>query len=423
MRVEKIRHELEKRLLNLGLRAVSIGTRFLFIILLAKFLEPAELGVYGLVVATISFGVIVLGFDFYTHSHREILSSPTKMWGDILLNHIIATGILYIFLFPLSYLLFYFELLPATLAWVILPLLLVEHWAQEIYRLLIVLHKPIVATVILFVRLALWCWVSLLLFWVSPSFQNVVTPLVLWLCMSLFSVIFGLLTIRKIIDFKPALRVDWRWILKGFKIGSLFFMGSISFKLLFTADKFLFEALANKDLLGSYVLFASLALLIASFMESAVFSFLYPKVVRAWKQSNLVLYRKLMLELSISVLIVSVVLGIAIYFITPYILMFIGKGVYLENIDLLGWLILAATLQVLSMIPHYGLYADNKDKSIVACHIASIVIFGLGVTFLKSNYSFYAIPVSLVLAFLSLLISKSIYYFLSLNENIKVRNA
>lgn len=74
------------RLINIALRGMTLGSKFLLIFFLARFLEPAELGLYGLLVATIGYALYLLGLDFYTYSTREILKRERNEWGGLLKN-------------------------------------------------------------------------------------------------------------------------------------------------------------------------------------------------------------------------------------------------------------------------------------------------------------------------------------------------
>lgn len=66
------------RLLNLALRAATLFSKFALVFVLAKFLETSEVGLYGLLAATISYVLFALGFDFYTFSTRgSSLTSAT----------------------------------------------------------------------------------------------------------------------------------------------------------------------------------------------------------------------------------------------------------------------------------------------------------------------------------------------------------
>lgn len=58
--------EVLERLLNLVLRGTTLVSKFALLFVLAKFLEPLEVGLYGLFSATIFYCLMALGFDFYT---------------------------------------------------------------------------------------------------------------------------------------------------------------------------------------------------------------------------------------------------------------------------------------------------------------------------------------------------------------------
>ena len=97
------------RLLNLALRGLSMGSKFVLIIFLARYLSVEDIGLYGLVVATVSFSVILLGGEFYTYSQRELLSVDKNKWCWILQHQSLATMALYLLILPLQLLIFYNE--------------------------------------------------------------------------------------------------------------------------------------------------------------------------------------------------------------------------------------------------------------------------------------------------------------------------
>ena len=69
------------RLVSIVLRGMTLGSKFLLIFILARFLTPAELGLYGLLAATIGYALHLLGLDFYTYTTRELLKRPREEWG------------------------------------------------------------------------------------------------------------------------------------------------------------------------------------------------------------------------------------------------------------------------------------------------------------------------------------------------------
>ena len=49
------------RVANVALRALAIGSKFALILALARLLEPADLGMFGLFAATVGFSVVLIG--------------------------------------------------------------------------------------------------------------------------------------------------------------------------------------------------------------------------------------------------------------------------------------------------------------------------------------------------------------------------
>ena len=87
------------RLINVALRGTTLASKFLLIFFLAKFLEPKQLGLYGLLTVTIGYALYLLGFDFYTFTTREIIKLKRHEWGGLLKDQ----GALSLVLYVLSY--------------------------------------------------------------------------------------------------------------------------------------------------------------------------------------------------------------------------------------------------------------------------------------------------------------------------------
>ena len=61
------------------LRALTLSSRFLFSLLLARMLSAEEVGQYGLVTAILAFALLALGLEFYSHTLRELVpASPAR---------------------------------------------------------------------------------------------------------------------------------------------------------------------------------------------------------------------------------------------------------------------------------------------------------------------------------------------------------
>src|SRR5215468_6546261 len=61
------------------LRGLTLASRFLLSLLLARMLTPAEMGDYGLLTAALAFALLAIGLEFYSYTLREMVpASPER---------------------------------------------------------------------------------------------------------------------------------------------------------------------------------------------------------------------------------------------------------------------------------------------------------------------------------------------------------
>jgi O-antigen/teichoic acid export membrane protein len=111
------------RLANIALRGMTLGSKFVLIFLLAKLLEPAEVGLYGLLTVTIAYALMALGFDFYSYATRELINTDRSQWAALIRDQGVFYSIAYAIVLPLCVMVFWKEYLPWTLMFWFFPLL------------------------------------------------------------------------------------------------------------------------------------------------------------------------------------------------------------------------------------------------------------------------------------------------------------
>lgn len=376
-----------------------MGSRFVLLLVLARVLPPAELGLFGLFLAAIAFGVLVLGADYYTYSQRELLSEPRQRWSFVLQHQGIALAVIYLLVVAPLALAFDFELLPNRyVAWFI-PLLVLEHLGQEFVRILIAMRRPIGASAMLFLRVGAWVWVLLAVMWFAPETRTLEAVLLAWGIGAGSALIGGALIVAKEAAPWRGWPVDLAWLIKGFRIAGLYLVASLCFKALLTADRYLVDFLVGPDLLGVYVLYSGIAMAVVNFMDPAVFAFLYPRLVGAYRTGDLASYRKVRTELWWSTAGVSLGLAILIGLAAPTFLHWTGREIYLVHEPLLWLLLGVAVVYSMGMVPHYELYARGADRSIVIAHVSALIVFGFCVAFLSKYMPLEATAFGLLCAF------------------------
>lgn len=397
-----------KRLLNLSLRAATLVSKFALIFVLAKFLEPAEVGLYGLLAATVFYALFALGFDFYTFATREIIVTDRRNWAGMLRDQGVFYGITYTALLPLCLLLFWLGFLPWELAIWFFPLLALEHLAQELNRLLVAISEPLWASIVLFVRSGAWAIIAALWMWLDPAQRTLSFVLASWAIGVLVSCLLGATRLRGIDSASLAKAIDWSWIRKGIRVAFPFVLATLSLRALYTADRYWIETLGGLEQLAAYVLFVGIGNAIISFLDAAVFAFAYPALIASAGKGDRAAFNHQMRRLGQHTLAVALGLSIAAILCAGPLIDWLDRPTYSEQFGLLYWTVLAAALSGISMIPHYGLYARRKDRPIIYSHLASLPIFFLATFALIPMLSIAAIPAGMALAFLFLLFFKHI---------------
>lgn len=378
------------QLANVFLRGLTLGSKFLLIFYLAKYLEPSQLGQYGLLAGAIGYALYLLGLEFYTYTTREFVKSPKTEWGKFLKTQAILTFFIYVVCLPPLALIFFYEILPIEYIFWFYALLVFEHLTQEFNRIFVAISRPFLASIILFIRSAIWIFALIPLMIFNEPSRQLSTVFMLWLIGAVTALILSLLTV-----FKSGLggweqKADWQWIKKGLKISLPFLVSSLAIRGLFTLDRFFIESYMGLDVVAAYVLFISIGNAMVSFLDSGIFVFAYPRLIDTFAKNNLVSFAEQLRKLFRQVLVIITVFSLSSYLILSPVLKLLGRDQYAEQSWIFPWIMTALSVFCLGQVPQYALYAQNRDRTIIAGHVLSFIIF-LTVTFIiglgNKNYA------------------------------------
>ncbi|SFP76284.1 Membrane protein involved in the export of O-antigen and teichoic acid [Geopseudomonas sagittaria] len=399
------------RLTNIALRGMTLASKFLLIFFLARFLEPAELGLYGLLTATIGYALYLLGFDFYTFTTRELLKRERSEWGGLLKDQGALSLALYILFLPPLGLIFIKGLLPWSVAGWFFTLLVLEHLTQELGRLLVAVSEQLLASLVLFLRSGSWAVAVTALMFIEPGSRSLEMVFGAWAVGGFLALCLGAFRLKQLQIGGWHKKVDWSWILKGLKIAIPFLVATLALRGLFTLDRYWFESLAGLEVLGAYVLFMGISNALISFLDAGVFAFSYPSLISAHSHKDSTAFRQGMRKLLTQTVALSTAfILIALLLIGP-LLDRLEKPLYLEQQGIFPWILLATQLYALSMIPHCALYAQGHDKPIIHSHIASLLAFIPATWLFSQSWPVLAVPLGLCSAFLFILLWKSWAFF------------
>lgn len=400
------------RLLNMGLHGATMGTRFLFIFFLAKNLDPRLVGYYGLFTVTVGYSLYFVGLDFYTYASREILNTPQERRGQLLKGQLALSGLLYLLFIPGAFtLLVQFANWPWYLMLWFLPIVVLEHINQEVYRLLIAMSEQISASVILFIRQGSWALAIVALMTLDPAARALPSVLACWAIAGVAAACAGAWKLRSMQLGGWGLAVDWRWVRKGVAVSTAFLLSTLALRGIQTFDRYWVEALGGLDIVGAYVLFLGVAGTLLTFLDAGIFSFSYPMLVKLHLAHDIHALRTKVNSMFASTIMLCAAFAMVSWLVLPFLLQWINKPVYSSSMGLYAWLLAATIISAISMVPHYALYARGCDRPLIQSHVAALFVFLLITWMLSDRFPQWAVPAGLNAAFSLVLIWKCIWYW------------
>lgn len=386
------------RLLNLSLRGGGMAGKFLLIFILARLLPPEKLGVYGLLTVTVSYALYFLGLDFYTYTSRAMLHADKEVWPTMLRDQAVLFVCSYLVVLPFLGLLFWVDLLPHEYVLVFYVLLVVEHLAQELNRLLITIGKPLEAGALLFIRSGSWCYALVALYLGGYSGVDLHVVIWMWIIADVVVVLCGISPLRYLPWSNLKKKIDWDWICKGLKVAGLLLVGTLALRGILTVDRYFVEGYTSTEITGVYTLYMGICFSLIGFVDAAVFSFRYPKLVSLYKTEKCQEFKAEKRKLARQALIVTFILAIAACLVIVPALEWIGQPIYLQYVHIFFVLLVASVCYVAGHIPHYTLYAMGLDRYIVRAHIAGLAAFVVVSMLCAPVYGVGGVSVALLIA-------------------------
>ena len=386
-------------LLNSGMRGLSLVSKAAALLFIARVLTPAELGVYGLFVATIGYSVFVLGMEFYTFSTREFLRDGPGSVARYIRDQAVFHLALYAVLMPALWAVFFFGYLPYRYAvWFYLVLIL-EHAFRELYRILVALMRPLQANLIFFLASGLWPWFAVPLMSFRQQSRSLQTIWASWALSQALGLACAAWFLRDM-EWRLALasRCDWRWIWRGVLKSVPLLGASLSLSAITTLDRFFIKHYLDDSMVGFYVFFANIAYAIFAFLDSGVVSIYYPRIVSSFQEGRYRDYVRNVRELAKQMIVgLAILMTLAVLGIFP-LLRLLHRPNYSSHLAVYWIMLGVIAAWSLGLVPHYALYAKRHDKAIVFSNFLGLLTSIVGYVYLIPRYGIRGAAVSVLLA-------------------------
>ncbi len=363
------------KIINLILRGLTLGSKFLLSIYLVKFLSLEANGEYGIFVATISLLTYILGMDFYSFNNREILQNNIDDAGSKIKDQFILFFFIYLLVLPSLYCLGLFNFIGSQYLLIFYIILIFDHLSTELYRLLVVFSKPIQANINLFLRTGIWILVLISAWHYDfKDLKNLESVFYFWMVGSIISVIYSIVSLSNL-----SIKIPWnskinnKWILKGLKIAMPFFIATLSYKIIQFADRYMVEYYLGTKQTGVYFFFSNISMLIETFVQTTVVMIYSPKLITSFnegKVKQLTIFKKFSKE----VIIYSLIAVIGVCLIIYPLLYIVGKTDLYNSIGVFFVMISTRLIFNISLIYHFKLYVSKKDKVIMTSTLTALFI-------------------------------------------------
>jgi O-antigen/teichoic acid export membrane protein len=357
----------------LMLRALTLASRFLLSLLLARMLSPAEMGEYGLLTAALAFALLAVGLEFYSYTLRELVPATperrTRIIADqialcvttLLLIGLVIGGAIFAGTFP------------ARLAPWFLLILITEHVSLEATRILIITSRPVRAYIGVFLRGGIWVYAITLLMLAVPSTRTLETVLIWWAFGGLAAIAFSALSLsdlpwRALRGYRP----DWRAIRQGLWTARPFMLTAAGALVISYVDRFVIDEFVGRDALGIYTFYSTILIGMLSLGGSVSHQFL-PKVIAGYTAGTRA-YRAALRPFVWSMLALASGAMIFSGLVMKPMLAVLGLSAYAANVWVFYAMLPGIFLRMMADIPSYALYAARSDKSLMLCNLGSAAV-------------------------------------------------
>ncbi|WP_024343051.1 polysaccharide biosynthesis C-terminal domain-containing protein [Bradyrhizobium japonicum] len=357
----------------LVLRALTLASRFLLSLLLARMLSPAEMGQYGLLTAALAFALLAVGLEFYSYTLRELVPATPERRARIIADQmvlgtaaLVAVGIaIAVAIAAGSF--------PARLApWFIL-ILVTEHVSLEATRILIITWRPVRAYIGVFLRGGIWVYAIAVLMLAAPSTRTLETVMVWWALGGVAAIAFSAFSLselpwRELGGYRP----DFKNIREGLWVARPFMLTAAGALVISYVDRFVIDAFVGRDALGIYTFYSTILIGLLSLGGSVSHQFL-PKVIAGYAAGRNA-YRTALRSFFWSMLALVCATMILSAFAMGPMLALLGLSTYAASIGVFYAMLPGIFLRMLADVPSYALYAARSDKYLLVCNLGSAAV-------------------------------------------------
>lgn len=349
-------------------RGLTVGARFAVVLVLGREYALVDVGAYGLVTATVSFSLFLVGLDYYTFTTREGIRDP-RAWPELMREQFGVQARFYLLLaVPLGALGLSGLLEWGLVAWSF-GLVLTEHVSLEAHRLLTARGNTLNAHITYFLRGGGWAipWSVTALVMRLPLW----TLWLSWLAGGLVAALYGVAIERHLL--RRAVQAVGRRgrVHQGLRVGLTFLASTLALRATLSIDRYLIAGFRGDAEVGVYTFHASAAVAILVLVEAAVVVADLPRLLEfpvgsKGLRAEFQRFRSRVRIATASVVAMIITMAWPVYAIVD--------PSFRENWEVGAWLVAAQAIGTTGLVLHYRLYVQQRDGAIVRASLTALLV-------------------------------------------------
>jgi O-antigen/teichoic acid export membrane protein len=393
----------------MGIRGLGLVAKFLLILCFVRYLQPSELGLYGIITAMVAYALFFLGLEFYNFASRILVDVSPLEQSLIIRDQLILYVIIFVILTPFFYGLFVQKMLPGSLSILFFLLLITEHLSNELMRDLVVLSKPYLANLVFFLRQGAWIMILVPAFYYLPITRTLHMVILSWIFGALLSIMLAGWGLRELPWSQVwQISIDWRRLVQGLMISRPFLVTAFCALSMLYIERFFINHYCGLDMLGIYTFYAGLSITLHSLINTGVSKMRMAFLLSAWKNNDMAEFHKeSMRMLKETLAFVGLLAGLAVLLINPFMHL-INKPMYLQHQSIFYVLLLAVSCRCIADVPLYRLYAQHRDRALLLINLLAFVMLVIGNALFVPIFGLLGAAISSVAASAVLLLYSSI---------------
>ncbi|MDI3566421.1 lipopolysaccharide biosynthesis protein [Bradyrhizobium sp. Arg816] len=391
-------------LLNLALRSLTLGLRFILSFYIVKFLGFEANGIYGLAAGAVGSlpGALGWGLNYYTA--REVVGVPPEQGvarirdrlvvtlSSLTAASIVSTAVALICGYSITFV----YVLIAALVWL-------ETLALDIHMPLVCLGKATAANALAFIRLASWVPPIVILGVLAPGTRTIDAVFLAWAIANLLALV-ALVYVCRGWNLDRALRspIDFKWIKLRLSRSWHIYLSDLGLIGLTYLDRYIVSFLLGLTATGIYTFFWSLTNALQTLVATSVVQIALPVLVSKFKTANRQAWRSSLRLEFLKTIATSTTLAIAIFVASEILLRYLGMHELEEHRVVFLAMLGAAVLRSCSDLANIGITSTGGDKPYAAINAMGVVLsavlsFGASYMFDLVGTAFAALATAVIL--------------------------